>query len=407
LKTRLLAASAILAASTWLGAASASAATPTPQATRALKYLEKQQQPDGSIPDGFGTTADYALGAKFHGLDPNDLKASSGNSVYDYLSSWAENSVGCSAAGSKRDGNSLGKLVQVVVAGGRNPTSFGGRNLLADLEGPGGITGGVYDATTGTYADCASGNQNAAYAQANAILGLTAAANPQYPVPPAAIQRLRAMQGTGGGWAAFGEANTNATAMAMMALGSRLQTSCGAPPDPTLAAALRYLRTQQDPASGGFAYLVNTWGSDSDPNSDALVIQALVAVGEDPGGPAWTNAKGNAPADLLTFQDSTSGGFRAFHGAATPDAFTTSQVPAGLDRAPFPDGSAHLAVVVCPTPSPTSGTAAAAAPNPAPSLPRAGAGRPGAPLLVAVLLLPGGLGLLLWRASARRSRRDG
>ena len=55
------------------------------------------------------------------------------------------------------------------------------------------------------------------------------------------------------------------------------------------ASALAWLHTQQQP-DGGFPYS----GSPSDPDSTALVLQAIVATGQDPQGPAWAVA-GHSP----------------------------------------------------------------------------------------------------------------
>lgn len=392
MKLRILTASAILAAAFALPAEAALAATPTTQAAAALQYLAGQQQNDGSIgPDTLGETADYALGAKFQGLDPKQL-IKAGNSVYTYLSAWVASSAPCSPVPSARDGNSIGKVVQAVAAGGLSATNFGGRNLLSDLEGVGGATGGAYDAATGTFADCSSfdpvsgKHNNAVYAQANAILGLDAANNPLYPVPVAALQHLRALQDPNGGWPVFGQDSSNSTAMAVMALSRTFTTAC----DPTLTLALTFLRTQQDPASGGLLY--STYppfpSSASDPLSDAVGIQALVAVGQNPAGPAWTNSKGNPASDLLTFQDSQSGGL-SFDHASAADVLSTSQAPAGLDRAPLPDGNAHFAAGTC-----AASTSASPSPSPsvrAPTLPHAGAPTPGPPAwlgLTALTALP-------------------
>ncbi|MEA2682756.1 MAG: hypothetical protein QOK05_1084 [Chloroflexota bacterium] len=381
MKLRALAASATLAGTAILSVSTAEASVPSTAGGQAIQYLGTQQQADGSIDHSLGETADYALGAKYQGIDPNTLQAGSGKTVYDYFTTWVGASVSCAAVGNARDGNTIGKLVQAVLAGGHDPTAFAGRNLLADLEGPSGTTGGAYDATTGTYADCVSFNagtgqhDNAVYAQANAILALDGANNATYPVPPAAIGHLRNLQGGSGGWATFGSDNTNATAMALMALGARVVTYCAAPLDPTLSGALAYLHGQQDPGSGGFPY-TTTFGPGSDPDSDGLVIQALVAVGQDPAGAAWTNSTGKPTTDVLTFQDATTGGFKFDHGASTkPDAFTTSEVTGGLDRAPFPKGNPPVQAVACPVPAPTPSPAAT------PLLPRAGSGpaRPGAP----------------------------
>ena len=59
------------------------------------------------------------------------------------------------------------------------------------------------------------------------------------------------------------------------------------------------------------------------------MIQALVAAGEDPTAAAWTKSGHTALTNLLTFQDAANGGI-TFPGNPGPDAFTTSQVPAGL-----------------------------------------------------------------------------
>ncbi|HXA42289.1 MAG TPA: hypothetical protein VNV65_05150 [Candidatus Solibacter sp.] len=367
----MLVASATLAVTAML-ALPAQAATPSVAAGKALTYLGTQQQSDGSIDGALGETADYTLGAKFHGLDPNNLKAGSGKSVYDFFASWVSASVACTNHSNTRDGNSIGKLVEAVVAGAHDPTTFGGRNLLADLEGAGGTTGGSYDATTGVYQDCASGGLNAVYAQANAILALEVANDATYPVPAKALANLRSLQSTTGGWPTFGQDNTNATALALMAL-APLQNTCTTV-DPVLTGAFKFLHSQQDPASGGMFYSnIGAFASTaSDPDSDALVIQALVDVGEDPGAATWSNSKGSPASDVLTFQDPASGGI-SFDHASSADAFTTSQVPAGLDRAPFPDGAADTATLVCPTPSPSPSAATLASSAPAtPALPKAG-----------------------------------
>lgn len=65
------------------------------------------------------------------------------------------------------------------------------------------------------------------------------------------------------------------------------------------------------------------------------MIQGLEAAGQDPGSAAWTNGSGNALTDIVTFQDPVTGGF-SFIRDTPPDAFTTSEVPAGLLEAPFP-----------------------------------------------------------------------
>lgn len=145
------------------------------------------------------------------------------------------------------------------------------------MTGPGGAAGGFYDPATGSF--CGGGN--AAFTQANAILGLVAADNPACPVPPKAVAFLAGLQDTSGpgtgGWQADGVINTNSTSMALMAQAAVHVSGANA--------VFAFLHSQQDPSTGGFAF--TTLGSfdstASDPDSDALVIQGLEAAGQDPG----------------------------------------------------------------------------------------------------------------------------
>jgi hypothetical protein len=291
-------------------------------AHRALHYLSTQQQADGSIDHSASETDDYILGTTAAGGNPNALIASSGKSVYDFLTADIVDATSTS--------NRTGKLVQAVIAGHRNPRNFAGVDLLKKLEGPGGTAGGFYDPATGAF----NNGGNATFEQANSMLGLEAAHNPLFPVTGKAIAFLKSLQDTSGpgagGWPADGTDNTNSTAMALMALAGVYDHSAD-------WAAFVFLHTQQDPASGGFAFTtLGPFGSpSSDPDSDALVIQGLVAARQDPGSARWTNAAGNAPTDIVTFQDPATGGFEFLHGVA-PDAFTTTFVPAGLLERPFP-----------------------------------------------------------------------
>ncbi|HEX6470764.1 MAG TPA: prenyltransferase/squalene oxidase repeat-containing protein [Streptosporangiaceae bacterium] len=292
----------------------------------ALNYLATQQLPDGSMNDSASVTEDYIFGATAAGRNPNLLISSSGNSVYTFLAS--------PTSGATTTANRTGKLAQALVAGRRNPTNFAGQNILGLLEGPGGTAGGFYNPATGDFFDNDGGSVNPAFEQANAILGLVAAHNPAYPVPAKAVTALLSLQDPNGGWSADGTDNTNSTAMALMALAAVGVHSAD-------QAAFAFLHTQQDPATGGFFFATTGAfpSSASDPDSDALVIQGLVAAGQHPGGAAWTINGRNALTDIRTFQDlqpgADFGGFSFTLGGA-PDSFTTSQVPAGLLKSPFP-----------------------------------------------------------------------
>ena len=155
-------------------------------------------------------------------------------------------------------------------------------------------------------------------------------------------------------------ADTNSTAIAIEAL-----IAAGVPvADPSVVAALAYLRGQQL-ADGGFPYSEAFGPPFSDPDSDATVAQALVAAGEDPAGAAWTKSGKTALTNALVCQDAATGGF-TYPGNPGPDAFTTSQVPAGLERVAFPGSTAWTRQAAIPSglcaddavsPSPTASAA--------------------------------------------------
>jgi hypothetical protein len=295
------------------GATARASTTPT---TRALLYLRSQQGASGAIAGPSGSYADselYAIGAAAGGYDPKSLAASSGNSVMDYLAAGAAKACTTSNPGG------CGELIQAVVAAGDAPQSFGGEDLLTTLSA-------AYDPTTGEYGD------GEAFTQALAIQGL-AAAGAQ--VPPSAVQFLVATQDGDGGWdyedvandpkaaTDFDTSDTNSTSMVLMAL--------DAAGDHTRdASALAWLATQQD-ADGGFPYQS---GDGSDPDSTALVVQAIIATGADPSGAAWSKGD-RTPLDLLVSTQDKDGGY-TFPGKSGPDAFTTSQVPPALEGVAFP-----------------------------------------------------------------------
>jgi hypothetical protein len=314
-------ASALTLLSGWTPAVAAPARLVV-SAHRALHYLGTQQRADGSIDTSASETEDYILGTTAAGRDPNTLVAPSGNSVYDFLAADLPDATSTA--------NRTGKLIQALVAGHRNPANFAGHNVLALLEGPGGTAGGFYDPATGAF----NTGVNAAFEQSNSILGLVAARDPRFPVRHRAVAFLKSLQDTSGpgagGWPADGTDNTNSTAMALMALAAVHNHSAD-------HAALAFLHSQQDPATGGFPFsTLGPFGSSaSDPDSDALVIQGLVAAHQRPGGPRWTIPAGNVLTDIVTFQDPATGGYSFLRGIA-PDAFTTTFVPAGLLLRPFP-----------------------------------------------------------------------
>jgi prenyltransferase beta subunit len=142
--------------------------------------------------------------------------------------------------------------------------SFGGVNLL--------------DAISSNYsADGHYGKD--AIGHAFAMLGLKAAGQP---VPPKAAQYLMGVQTPEGGWAFSGDtkaggADTNTTAVVVQALVAAGTSET----DPVMTKAEEYLLSQENASDGGFPYQKGgEFGSDSDVNSTAYVVQAMHYLGE-------------------------------------------------------------------------------------------------------------------------------
>lgn len=283
-------------------------------ASRAILYLQSQQSAtDGSIPSSagsYGPSELYAIAAAAAGYDPNGMRAGSGPSVVSYLATHAADA--CSLAGK------CGELIQAVVAAGKDPRAFGDRDLVATLMSQ-------YHSSTGAFGD------GQAFTQALAVQGLVAA---HAPVPPAALTYIRQAQNTDGGWDYldkrndtnpndFASSDTNSTAMSLMALdATRVHSNDGS--------ALSWLHAQQD-GDAGFPY---QGGGGSDPDSTALVVQAILATGGDVNASGWIR-NGHTPQGYLVATQAADGGY-TFPGNTSPDAFTTSQVPLALLQQPLP-----------------------------------------------------------------------
>jgi hypothetical protein len=353
------AASATLVATAIMASAGmpASAQTTSAASTAALQYLGRQQSQDGSLP-GFSPateTENYIWGAAAAGFDPNTLKAKgSCTSVFDYL--------GANLAAETKTAGATAQLVLAVLAGGRNPRAFPdtSSDLLAKLDS-------FYDSSTGDYGDPAKPDPSG---HALAVLAILAAADSSHPLGAKAEAYLVGLQAADGGWGYGGTSDSNTTSVALMALATF--TDSGA--NTSRSNGLAYLKTQQN-ANGGFTL---SSGYDPaktpDPDSDALVIQAVLASGQDPTGAGWTTAGNNAMTDLLTFQqtntsDAAYGGFSSTKPVSSnpPDAYTTSQVPAALNRRPLPPSRNYAPGAAVPGQACVAGASVAASPRPAPT----------------------------------------
>jgi hypothetical protein len=338
-----------------LGAPARAATEPGAAAQAALGWLLTRQQADGSFA-GFdaGASADAIFAIVAAGADPNGV-LKNGSSPVSYLGTQAAKYAAKSAAGA-------GKLTLAVVAAGKDPLSFGGVNLPAQIQrGYSGATG-RYGASTTDHV--------------YALLGLAATGQP---IPPQALSALGALQLPDGGWSFDGTAasgsDTNTTALAVQALAAAGARGAA------LDRALAYLRGQQN-ADGGFPYSkTSQYGGDSDANSTASVIQALAAAGIDPR--SLQQGQADPLSALVSFQNA-SGALRFQSSAPDDNDLATAQAIPALLLKPFPLKTVRL---------PAQDAPPAATPSPAPApgqparLPNTGGGDPPSWLL--------GLGLAL------------
>jgi prenyltransferase beta subunit len=288
----------------------------------ALDWMHTRQNADGGFP-GFGSDSDigatldalFAIAAA--GQRATDWRSGEGHTLLDFLSTEIATYTASSAA-------RTGKTIVGVIAAGADPSSFGGVDLVERLDA-------THDAN-GQFGTTVTD-------QAWALLALAALRRSD----PAAAAWLAEQQQANGGWefaAGFGT-DTNTTALALQALAVHPGSL-----NPTIVlSATSYLRGQQNP-DGGFPFTKpSPFGINSDANSTASVVQALVAIGQEPTGLVWTTRLTGTteisltvqmPIDrLLAFQN-PSGAFQ--YQAAFPDdnALATYQaVPALLDR-PLP-----------------------------------------------------------------------
>ena len=160
------------------------------------------------------------------------------------------------------------KVVLALVASGKNPRDLGGVDLVAKLRGMVGSDGQI-----GTEAEFVNEHCYAMIALASA----------QQPMPQTAVDYLLSSQIEDGTWSWNGDTtagggDNNTAAMAVMAL-IAAGVPAGPRPDPKDAGPL----SGQQNEDGGFPYInPSPYGTDSDANSTATVMWALLAAGAGP-----------------------------------------------------------------------------------------------------------------------------
>ncbi len=327
--------------------ASPATAASSPDADAAAAWLATQVAPDGSVSytgtPSVNWSVNVALALATTGTQPAAL-----DSALGYIATHVEEYVTSGAADLP---GRLGYLILLVDATGGDPGAFGtpATDLVQRLQD-------LYESTEpGFYG--APDPYTAVTDQSLAIMALLAAGET---VPAAAVSWLTDQQCRGGatpasavgGWEPYRAAvggvlpdcvapdagtftgpETNSTAFAVEALSAVGTTG----PVPVALDFLRSAQTTSGAGVGGFAFYP---GSFADPNSTAVIIQALVAAGEDPTGAPWT-AGGATPLDSLASWivptgDADAGALASPYSGGFADLYATYQGVWGLTLTAFP-----------------------------------------------------------------------
>ncbi len=273
----------------------------------AVAYIRARQTPDGGFCEpGRGdagqdaTTAWCIMALAASGLDPGQVRAGS-RSPMDFLAT---------QSGNWRSVTDYERTLLAVVAGGGDPGSFGGTDLVAKVRS--------FQRSGGNIGDAVNSN-------AFGILAYRAAGQE---IPPGAVQWHKAVQNPDGGWgnSPGSASNPDMTAASIMAL----RAAGVSVSDPSIGRALAYLRAVQNP-DGGFAFQ----STSSDASATAWCVQALVAVGEDPAGPAWSKG-GKTPWSFLLSMQAPDGHVVWMQGRDMNPLWTTAFAVCALSRKPFP-----------------------------------------------------------------------
>ncbi len=379
-RTLLLVLGAILA----LPLLGAGAALPETNAVLAgAAYLKSIQEPDGTYGSSDpGQNMDSIFAVRAAGYDPaKDLVAGVG--PLQYLTA---NAAGVPNA------PSAAKAALAAEALGLDPKAVGGTDLIAKI-------GAGFDSATGKYAP---GDD---FSQAIAMIGLACTGNS---VPAGAVEALQDAQLDPGGWGFGGTADPDTTAIAVQAL-----VAAGVAADhPSVIGGHEYLLAAQG-TDGGWGYDVAA----SNASSTAFVVQALLALGEDPESAAYTKS-GVTPVEYLLSQQLANGSFAGFD-----PTYATNQVLPALAGRTFCDApetpitQVRPVATATPTASPTVPAATATPTQPVPSVtqaplpPNAGSGpaaeqgsRTAWIATAALVALAGGFG---FAAKARRRAMEG
>ena len=335
--------------------------TPFPQtqaARQGASWLGAQLNPAGYVPSqsspgtaDLSGTANTVLALASAGVDPSGAFAALG-----YLAGHVDNYV---VSGGTDSPGPLALLILDAHALGEDPYDFGGSNLVSRLlltQQTSGADQGLFG-TGAQAANYEAGN----YQQGLALAALAAAGVEGTAQTSSATTWLLGEQCLSGGWttpdnanvscsgtpANFGGPDTNSTALAVEGLAAQ-----GALTTAASTNALSFLAAGQD-NDAGWSYYPGSVATPqtTDPDSTALVIQALLALGTSPNTPGLQKGGSNPVSTLIGFQITGGIGVGAFSfpGISGPNLLATYQAVPAAAGAKLPvvasfAGQGYLAV---------------------------------------------------------------
>ena len=272
-----------------------------------VSYLLAHQAGDGGFYEAGrqaagqdSVTAWCVMALRAAGVDPGSVR-SGGRSPLDFLAT---------QSGNWRSVTDYERTLLAATAAGADPRSFGGVDLVGKVLSFQGPKGNIGDAV----------NSNA--------FGILALRSAGMQPPGGAVAWQQSVQNADGGWgnSPGAASNPDMTAASVMAL-----RSAGVPAgDPSIAAALGYLHSIQAP-DGGFSFQAGS----SDVSATAWCVQAIISVGQDPGGAEWSLGGATPRGYLLSMQEAD-GHFTWTAGRDMNPVWTTAYAVCALAGKPYP-----------------------------------------------------------------------
>ena len=273
--------------------------------SKAIDYLKGRQQSDGGFSEPGKDSSEMltmwaVCGISAAGEDVSTWRKSGGTPL-DYLASRA---------------SKLTKLTDIekeclaVCSAGKDPRSFGGRDLVADIKAKMAPDGHIGDMV----------NEHCW-----GVIALKAAGES---LPDGSRSWLVARQNIDGGYGYGVDTgsdpdDTGAALQALIAAGENAQGN-------TVKRAISYLHFCQA-SDAGFTY--NAEGSNV--GSTAWAVQGIVAAGQDPSSADWTRS-GRTPLDYLAGTQQADGHFRYMKSSDANAAWMTAEALPALSRKAYP-----------------------------------------------------------------------